>query len=1103
MSRKRAGMRESMETKDTGIYSEAIFESVEYTLKLDETLEVTLEKARAANTEASVASALETELFYIVKSFFHKDIDLSKEEPVSAAEPRRRFRGRMDAVCNDLVIEYKRQDKLTSARDQEKATRQVETYLMQLKSETGAEYIAVLTDGVKIRYFYYLENHIHHTPFKKIEAEDLDKLVRCLVNVENKKFVPRNIVQDFKLNAGGGITLKLAKCLFGIVMNHMTEKTRMLFEEWQELFHLSENDNGQNQDIEKRKKALGEIFGRQIDDVEMDYKALFVLQTTYAIIVKLIACRVIARLTTEAEGDVIYFSDLTQVTSEQLRQFMENLEDGYSYAIGGIRNLLEGDFFSWYVSEEQWTQEEADCIRRVIHVLDGYSYSAFTRGYAAIDIFKDLYMEIMPNEVRHSLGEYFTPSWLADYVIGNSVEMVGGSRWRAIDPCCGSGIFVSALIKHVIGNRDIISASKEEKKRLLGEILERVKGVDINPLSVLTARVSYMLAISPLLGEETVEIPVYLGDSANIPARVQVEGVDCYSCLVSTKRGRIDVILPAGFVERGDFLEKMNVIQLLVKTENADNVYEKFVANIPEEERKEGILESIRRLSLRLTELHKNRWDGIWMRIVANYMLVARIRDMDIIVGNPPWVKWEFLPQKYAEKIKSLCVSRHLFSGQTYMGAISLNICALISNVTASAWLRPDGVLAFLMPRTLMTQDSYAGFRNFYTDPEKEERLYLQRADDWSGAGNPFIFTTEKFLTYYYRRRYVDYRRDGVPMWFPEKKRGVDIRYVNSFNSYREVEEYFTMGSGRACQLDKNRTGFTMVRDEDASRMELYGRIIGDFQYKARSGVEFTPAEVYFLEPVRSCGNGERYRFRNAQFTGSVYKAAGQGELELETCYVYPVVKSPCIREFGFAENNNYCIFPYRRGERSCVPEAELAAEAEYLTGYLAGNRELIEKQSKRSRAIARGDAFYALSKVGTYTYGDYAVTFRDNTKLVAAVVSPVPTPWGERKMPVCAKHAPIISMDKQGRYITGEEAYYLCGILNTKVVQEYMKFSYSGRSYSIDFNIKCPLYDANDPLHRRIAELSKAAHGQFGDADGIAEIKREIEDCYLTMCDS
>lgn len=34
-----------------------------------------------------------------------------------------------------------------------------------------------------------------------------------------------------------------------------------------ELFHLSENDNGQNLDIEKRKRALGDIFGQKINDV--------------------------------------------------------------------------------------------------------------------------------------------------------------------------------------------------------------------------------------------------------------------------------------------------------------------------------------------------------------------------------------------------------------------------------------------------------------------------------------------------------------------------------------------------------------------------------------------------------------------------------------------------------------------------------------------------------------------------------------------------------------------------------------------------------------------------------------------------------------------
>ena len=41
--------------------------------------------------------------------------------------------------------------------------------------------------------------------------------------------------------------------------------------------------------------------------------------------------------------------------------------------------------------------------------------------------------------------------------------------------------------------------------------------------------------------------------------------------------------------------------------------------------------------------------------------------------------------------------------------------------------LKEDGVLAFLMPKTLMTQDSYAGFRNFYIDVKNNKRLFLQK----------------------------------------------------------------------------------------------------------------------------------------------------------------------------------------------------------------------------------------------------------------------------------------------------------------------------------------------------------------------------------------
>lgn len=1080
-----------------------VINSNEYKTKLREALVSLLEKTRAATTESSVAAAFETELFYFIKLNFGKDIVFDKEIGQSDLKNKRRvFTGRMDAVSNDLVIEYKRPSKLGNEKEQTKATLQVENYLTQLKEERNIEYNAILTDGQKIRYFYYLDKILHHTPFKNIDEKDLDKVVKSLINVGNKKFVPENIIRDFKLEAKKDVTLKLAKCLFCLLTDNMTDKTDMLFQEWQELFHLSENDSGQNLDIEKRKAALGKIFDRKIEDNEMDYKALFVLQTTYAIIVKLIACKVITKLSTDSQSEILYFSDLSKVDSDKLREFMNDLEEGYTFAIGGIRNLLEGDFFSWYVSEEQWDENTAECITDVINTLEGYSGDSFSCGSTAVDIFKDLYMEIMPNEVRHSLGEYFTPSWLADYVITNSKEMIANPDWRAIDPCCGSGIFVVSLINHVIGDRKVPYLSKEEKRELLNEILGRVQGIDINPLSVLTARVSYLLAIAPLLDEEPIEIPIYLGDSANIPWIVDLDGVRCYKYVVRTKQGEIDITLPCSFVESESFLEKMSVLQSIIKAENEVVVYKKLISCIDNSDLNDKVLSAIEYLSKRFVELHKNKWDGIWLRIVTNYMLVARIKDIDIIVGNPPWVKWEFLPQVYAEKIKELCLERHLFSGQTYMGAISLNICALISNVTAASWLKENGVLAFLMPKTLMTQDSYAGFRNFYVDAANNKRLFLQKVDDWSKAGNPFVYTTEKFLTYYYQEKKTDYSI-GIPINYMIKKNGIDIKKINVHSAFKDVKEMFLYKKGKAYQLDKDRTGFTMIHGDDNYRTGLYSKIIGTCEYKARSGVEFTPAEIYFVEPVAGIEKAGCYKFKNSQFTNSIYKAKNSNGFILETEYIKPVVKSPNIREFGIERSNNYCIFPYKWQQTSCVELDELSDTSEYMAKYLIDNQNLIGKQSKRSRLIRKGKEFYALSKVGAYTYGNYFVTFRDNTKLVASVVTKIDTPWGEKVMPICAKHSPYISMDKKNRFIDEEEAYYLSAILNTDVVQEYFKFTYSERSYSIDFNIKMPLYDSGNKIQSEMALLAKQAHQVFDDEKKIKVIKEKLEKLYIELCDT
>jgi hypothetical protein len=1069
--------------------------SQEYKCKISEHLTTLLLRTKSAKNESETAFAFESEIYYLVRNFFGLDLNFSKE--VGKTSLRHKFKGRMDALCNNLVIEYKNQGKLDFDNDKASATEQISNYMLQLRGDENAEYYGVLTDGIKIRYIYFLDGELHSTSFKNLDESDLDKVVRSLVDVNNKKFLPKNIVSDFSLEASTKVTYDLARYLFQKLHSNCTGKTSMLFQEWEVLFHLSENDKGQNEDIKKRRSALSKIFDIDINDATTDYKALFALQTTYAIIIKLIACKVVTKI--EFNKNIDYFSDLTSIDSDVLRQFIEYLEDGYVFQTGGIRNLLEGDFFSWYCSEDVWSKEEASILIRIINILEGYTNSMYVHGYGTKDIFIDLYMEIMPPEVRHSLGEYFTPSWLADYVVDQSLSFLEDkNKYTAMDPCCGSGVFIVSLIKKIIGGSDIIALSNDEKRALLSSIVTRIKGVDINPLSVLTAKVTFYLAIKPLINQDDVEIPIYLGDSANIPEKILSNGVPCYKYSVNTKQDIINVLLPCAFVESENFFYSMSQIQAIVKVGDADLLFHKFISSFGKIEINDQVRIEIRSLSEQLIRLHENKWDGIWVRIVANFMLVGRIRDIDLIVGNPPWVKWEFLPQTYAEKIKSLCIDRHLFSGQTYMGAISLNICALIANVTASSWLSKNGILAFLMPQTLMSQDSYAGFRNFYLNKEKNERMYLRHLDDWTKSGNPFIDTQEKFMTYYYSKKVVDYLNDGIPITTISKVKGISINEINDKQSFSEVEGSFSISrNSRAYQMDPDRTGYTTLDESISGSKSKFKSIVGKCDYKARSGVEFTPAEVYFIEPQRGAFDSGSYVFKPSQFKSSKYKNTESLPKQFETKYVRPVIKAPNIIPFGFEDNNAYCIFPYDEGISTSVDTQKMSSESPNLLAYLISNKHQIGKQSKRSLTISRGTSFYSLSKVGPYTFSPFKVTFRDNTLLSAAVVKDVATPWDEIAQPVCAKHCPYISQDKDGRDITEEEAYYLCGILNAPVVREYFKATYSTRSYSINFNIKMPIYDVHNKFQRIIMKLAKRATNR-GVSDQIFNL---LEISYLRLC--
>ena len=359
---------------------------------------------------------------------------------------------------------------------------------MLLKQNTGIKCSAILTDGLRISYFNFSNDTVVFSALSNLEKSDIATIVKAIVANETKKFVPKNIIKDFGIShMVSSETKSLASEFYGILKSKATDKTSMLYQEWLSLLHLSVDDNGKGNDIEKRRRDLSLIFSDNIDNVELEYKALYALQTTYAIIVKLIACKVVDKLDYNANARSFY--DLSNITSKEMQAFFEKVEDGYSYRNSNVSNFLEGDFFSWYSDRGQWNNEIYSIICKIVKLINEYSSFSFNIVYEPVDVFKDLYMGIIPKSVRHSMGEYFTPEWLADCVVSEGLSKIHNPEWKAIDPCCGSGIFLITLIKRIVGNVDINHLTETQKIDIKKTITSRVYGIDINPLSVLSARV--------------------------------------------------------------------------------------------------------------------------------------------------------------------------------------------------------------------------------------------------------------------------------------------------------------------------------------------------------------------------------------------------------------------------------------------------------------------------------------------------------------------------------------------------------------------------------------------------------------------------------------
>jgi len=130
---------------------------------------------------------------------------------------------------------------------------------------------------------------------------------------------------------------------------------------------------------------------------------------------------------------------------------------------------------------------------------------------------------------------------------------------------------------------------------------------------------------------------------------------------------------------------------------------------------------------------------------------------------------------------------------------------------------------------------------------------------------------------------------------------------------------------------------------------------------------------------------------------------------------------------------------------------------------------------------------------IGEYTFAKYRVTWKQmGTKMSTVVLSSVKTDFGIKPI-IPTETVAFFSVDNKN------EAHYLCAILNSEIVNNFIKsFSAAGRGFgtpSVMQYLAIPQFKTSNKFHRQIAELSEEAHKRVKEGKPIDDIEKEINE--------
>ncbi|MHA1794117.1 MAG: N-6 DNA methylase [Promethearchaeota archaeon] len=175
---------------------------------------------------------------------------------------------------------------------------------------------------------------------------------------------------------------------------------------------------------------------------------------------------------------------------------------------------IENDYFQEFLACFEWINSDL--------VLNAMKEKVPSRCKVESDIFNKIYPKLIPHSTKHGSGEYYTPWPLALLMVEKKYKF----GKIVIDPSCGSGTFICALLNEII--------KQEHDEALVKEAVLNVVGIDKNPLAVFMTTINVIMILRSH-GINDIISKVYRSDSLFPEACLQDD--------LNRLRGQVDLII--------------------------------------------------------------------------------------------------------------------------------------------------------------------------------------------------------------------------------------------------------------------------------------------------------------------------------------------------------------------------------------------------------------------------------------------------------------------------------------------------------------------------------------------------------------------------------